>query len=126
MESFESWLLHRVAEAAAVSADLLTEPQAGFEAARARPQEQRHTDALKVISVQFRMPIEKVEAGLATLEASPRMIREAILRRIALAWLAARKRAYRARQYRMFPLRRTDTAEVRRRATAFSESEVLQ
>lgn len=101
MESFESWLLHCVPEATesgAVSADLVTEPQAGFEAARARPQEQRHTDAPKVISVEFRMPIEKVEAGPATLEAYPRMIREAILRRIALAWLEGRKGAYRVQQ----------------------------
>lgn len=36
------------------------------------------------------MPIEKVEPGLAALEAQPRVTRMVLLRRIAEAWLEAR------------------------------------
>jgi hypothetical protein len=90
MESFESWLLCRVAravEAGEVSVDLLTELQAEFEAARDRPQEQSHADAVQDIAVELQMRMEEVETGLAALETQPRVIREVLMRRIAEAWL---------------------------------------
>jgi len=90
MESFETWLLCRVAGAVGageVSVDLLTELQAEFEAARDRPQEQRHADAVQDIAVELQMPMEEVETGLAALETQPRVIREALMRRIAEARL---------------------------------------
>jgi hypothetical protein len=49
MEGFESWLLRRVAqavEAAEVSADLLTEFRAEFDATRARPHEEGRAAAI--------------------------------------------------------------------------------
>jgi len=47
------------------------------------------------------MPIEKVEAGLAALEAQPRVIREVFLRRIAEAWLEAQRRTWDLRRNRI-------------------------
>ncbi len=50
LEDFETWLLHRVAqavEAAEVSADLLTELQAEFEAARERPLDESEAGAIR-------------------------------------------------------------------------------
>ena len=41
------------------------------------------------------MPIEKVETGLAAIEAQPRVIRELGMRRIAEAWLEGQRRAQR-------------------------------
>jgi hypothetical protein len=95
-ESFESWLLRRVAqfvEAGEVSADLLTELRAEFEASRAKPLEQSHADAVQDIAIELHVPMEKVEAGLVALEAQPRTIREALMRRIAEAWLEGQRRA---------------------------------
>jgi hypothetical protein len=94
VESFESWLRRRVAQAVGageVSVDLLTELQAEFEAARDRPQAQSQADAVQDIAVELQMPIEKVEAGLAALEAQPRVIRELVMRRIGEAWLEGQR-----------------------------------
>ena len=41
------------------------------------------------------MPVEEVEAGLAALEARPRVIREVFLRRIGETWLEGHRKAYR-------------------------------
>ncbi|MGD0267384.1 MAG: hypothetical protein ABSD47_20935 [Candidatus Methylomirabilota bacterium] len=90
MESFETWLLRRVAqavEAGEVSAILLAELKADFDASRGKPPEESHADAAQDIAVQLTMPVEEVEAGLAALEAQPRVIREVLMRRIAEAWL---------------------------------------
>jgi len=98
-EPFESWLLRRVAqavEAGEVSADLLTELRAEFEASREKPAEQSQADAALDIAVELGMPTEKVEAGLAALEAQPRVIREVFLRRIAEKWLEGQRGAYRS------------------------------
>ena len=99
LENFETWLLHRVAqavEAGEVSADLLTELQAEIEAAQDRPQAQSQADAVQDIAVELQMPIETVEAGLAALETQPRVIREVVVRRIAKAWLEGQREARRS------------------------------
>ncbi len=96
-ESFESWLLHRVAqavEASEVPTDLLAELQAEFEASREKPLEQSQADALQDIAVELQMPIEKVEAGLAALDAEPRVVREVLMQQIAEAWLEGQRKAY--------------------------------
>jgi hypothetical protein len=95
MESFESWLLRRVAqavEAGEVSVDLLTELQAEFAAARERPQAQSHADSVLDIALELAMPVEEVETGLAALEAQPGAIQDIFLRRIAEAWLEGRSK----------------------------------
>jgi len=77
MESFEAWLVRRVAqavEAGEVPADLLAELRAEFEASRGKPPEQSETDAVRGIAVQLQMPVENVEVGLAALEAQPRVV----------------------------------------------------
>ncbi len=97
MDNFETWLLRRVAQAAEagdVSADLLAELQVEIEAAQAKPPEQSHADAAQDIAVELQMPMEKVEAGLAALEAQPRVIRELFMRRIAEVWLEGQRGAY--------------------------------
>ena len=98
VESFESWLRRRVAqavEADEVPADLLAELQAEFEASREKPREQSQAEAVQDIAGELQMPMEKVEAGLASLEAQPRVIREVVLRQIAEKWLEAQRKAYR-------------------------------
>ncbi|MGD0267328.1 MAG: hypothetical protein ABSD47_20630 [Candidatus Methylomirabilota bacterium] len=73
MEGFESWLLRRVAqtvEAGDVPANLLTELQAEFAAARERPQAQSHADAVLDIALELAMPVEEVEAVLGALKAA--------------------------------------------------------
>ncbi len=97
MDTFETWLLSRVAqavEAGEVSADLLAELQAEFETSREKPPEQSHSDAAEDIAVELQMPIEKVETGLLALEAQPRVIRELLMRRIAEKWLEGQRVAY--------------------------------
>jgi hypothetical protein len=67
MKGFESWLLRRVAqmvEARDVPANLLTELQAEFAAARERPQAQSHADAVLDIALELAMPVEEMEAVL--------------------------------------------------------------
>ncbi len=94
IETFESWLLRRVAqavEAGEATADLLSELQAEFELSREKPPEQSHADAVRDIAVELQMPIEKAEAGLAALEAQPRVVREVLMRRIAEAWLEGQR-----------------------------------
>lgn len=98
LECFETWLLHRIAQAVEprkVSADLLAEPRAEFEAAKERPQEQSHVDAWQDIAVEVHMPIEKVKAGFAELETQPGVVQEVFLRRIAEAWLEGQGKVYR-------------------------------
>ena len=41
--------------------------------------------------MELKMPVEKVEAGLAALNAQPRVVREVLLRRIAEAWLEGQR-----------------------------------
>ncbi len=95
MNTFESWLLRRVAqavEAGEVPAALLGDLQGEFEASRDKPPEQSRADAAQDIAVELQMPVEKVEAGLAALEAQPLVVREVFLRRIAEVWLEGQRR----------------------------------
>jgi len=97
VESFEPWLRRRVAqavEADEVPADLLAELRAEFEASREKPLEQSQAEAVQDIAVELQMPIEKVEAGLASLEAQPLVIREELIRRIGSACLEAQRKGY--------------------------------
>ncbi len=47
------------------------------------------------IVMEIHMPIEKVETGLAALEAQPSVTRELLMRRIAEKWLEGQGLAYR-------------------------------
>jgi hypothetical protein len=49
--------------------------------------QQGRTDAVQEISAELKMSVEKMEAGLATLEAQPWVVQEALLLRFAEAWL---------------------------------------
>jgi hypothetical protein len=77
------------------SGDLLTELWAEFEAARERPQTQSCADAVLHISLGLKMPLEKVEAGLAALEAQRRVSRKVLLPWIAETWLKRQRQMYR-------------------------------
>jgi DNA-directed RNA polymerase specialized sigma subunit len=90
--TFEAWLLLRVAQAVEsgeVPAALLTELQAGFEAARERPQEESHAEAVRDIAENLGIPEEEVERGLAAIDAQPSVTRELLMRRIAEAYRTA-------------------------------------
>jgi DNA-directed RNA polymerase specialized sigma subunit len=90
MDSFETWLLRRVAqavEAGEVPSSLLTELQAEIEAARERPQEEGRAEAVQDIAEKLGIPLKQAEHMLATLEAQPTVTRELLMRRIAEAWL---------------------------------------
>jgi hypothetical protein len=90
MDTFESWLLHRVAqavEAGEVSVDLLTELQSEFDAARARPQEEGRVAAIQHIVDLAGVQEEEAAQTLAAVEAQPNVTRELLMRRIAEAWL---------------------------------------
>ncbi len=79
MDAFETWLIRLVAqavEAGEVSADLLAELHAKFKASREKPAERSHAEAVLDITVELQMPPEQVEAGLAAIEAQPRVVRE--------------------------------------------------
>jgi hypothetical protein len=51
------------------------------------PPEQSQADAVQDTAAELTTPVEKVEAGLAAVEAQPRVIRELLMRQIAEAWL---------------------------------------
>ncbi len=97
-ESFEVWLLRRVAravEAGEMSAALLTELQAAFEAAQATPQEAAHTAAVRHVAEIAGVPEEQAAETLAAIEAQPEGIRDRLLRRIAEEWLEGQRESYR-------------------------------
>ena len=99
MESFETWLLRRVAqavEAGEIPAALLAELQAEIETARERPQEEGHAEAVQDITARLDIPLEQAEKSLNTIEALPTVTRELLMRYIVEAWLEGERRAYRA------------------------------
>jgi len=99
METFETWLLYRVAhavEAGEVSGDLLTELQAELKAARERPQAEGHARAVQEIAERVDVPVAQIEHLLAAFEAQPSVMRQGLLRRLAEAWLAGARKAYSA------------------------------
>ncbi len=96
LEPFESWLLHRVAqavEAGEVSADLLTELQAEIQAARDRPQAESHAEAVREMAERLGIPLAEAERALAAVEAQPRVTREMLLLQIVEAWLEGQRKA---------------------------------
>ncbi len=97
-ESFETWLLRRVAqavEAGELPAALLAQLQAKVEAAREKPQEERHAMAVREIAEIAGIDQDQAAETLAAIEAQPTVTQEGLLRRIAEAWLEARRKAYR-------------------------------
>jgi hypothetical protein len=95
MDTFETWLLRRVAqavEAGEMPTALLTELRAELNGPRAKPREQSHSNAAQDIAVGPQMLVEKVEAGLGALEAQPRVVREVLMRRVAEAWLEGQRK----------------------------------
>jgi hypothetical protein len=76
LEGFETWLLHRVAqavEAGEVPADLLTELQAELVAARERPEEEA---AVQNLAALAEIPEEEAAKALAAIEARARVRRQ--------------------------------------------------
>lgn len=97
MEPFEIWLLRRVAqdvETWEVRADLLTELMGEIEAAKDRPQEESHAEAVRDITEGLGIPLTEAERALAALEPQPTVTREILMRRIADAWLEGHWRAW--------------------------------
>jgi len=101
METFESWLLHRVAhavEAGDVSADLLSELCTETERAGDLPQEEGHALAIQDLAKRLDVPVERVENMLAIFEAQPTVTRQLLLRQVVEVWLAGQRKAYQARE----------------------------
>jgi len=83
-EPFETWLLHRVAEAVEgneVSTTLLTDPHEAIAEVRARPPEARDARALMDLAERVNLPVDDLTELLATLQAQPTAVRERFLRR---------------------------------------------
>lgn len=88
MDAFEVWLLRRVAqavEAGGVPGSLLTQLQAEIDAARERPQEEGHAEAVQDIAERLNIPLKRAEDMLAESEAQPTVTRERLMRRIVEA-----------------------------------------
>jgi len=101
-EPFETWLLHRVAEAVEgneVSADLLTDLHAALAEARAQPPEARETLALMDLAERVNIHVDELTELLATLEAQSLEARERFLRGFVEAWLMQQREAYEAEQH---------------------------
>ena len=100
-QPFETWLLHRVAEAVEgneVSADLLTELHTAIAEVRARPPVARDALALMDLAERVNLPVDHLTELLATLQAQPTAVRERFLRRFVEAWLMQQREAYDAEQ----------------------------
>ncbi len=91
MDGFESWLLRRVAqavEAGKVSADLLTELQGEFEAAREQSPGEGEAAAVRQIAEIVGISEERAAKALSAIEAGTPVTRQRLLRAIAEAWLS--------------------------------------
>ena len=96
-DAFETWLLHRIAEAVEggeVSADLLTELHAAIAESRAQPPEARDALALMELAERVNLPVDYLTELPATLEGQPIEMRERFLRRFVEAWLVHQREAY--------------------------------
>ena len=101
-EPFETWPLHRVAEAVEgdeVSADLLTDLHAAIAEVRARPPEARDSLALMELADRVNLPVDELTELLATLEAQPIEARQRFLRGFVEAWLVQQRDAYDTEQH---------------------------
>jgi hypothetical protein len=88
METFETWFLHRVAqavEAGEVPAALLADLQAEFEVARKRPREEGDAAAIRHIADLASVPEDEARSALEAIEAQPAATREMLMRRFAEA-----------------------------------------
>lgn len=100
IEDFESWLLHRVAqavEAGEVPADPLIDLQAEFDAARERPQDEGYAAAVQHIADLAAVPEKEAVQTLGAIEARPKVTRDAE-RRFVEAWLEGQRTARRGRE----------------------------
>ncbi len=96
MDTFETWLLRRVAqavEAGEVFAVPLTELQAEIKAARERSQGESDAEAVRDIAERQGIPVSQAEQALAGLEAQPTVTRELLMRWSAEVWLEGQRRA---------------------------------
>ena len=101
-DTFETWLLHRVAEAvegAEVSAELLTELHAVLAEVRARPPEAREALAFIDLVERANLPVDDVTELRAFLREQPPVAREQFLRRFVEAWLVQQREDYYAEQH---------------------------
>lgn len=69
-------------------AGLLTELRTEFDAARERPQEESHAQAIREIAEVADTDETKAAKVLASIEVQPAVTRELLMRRMAEAWLA--------------------------------------
>jgi hypothetical protein len=101
-DAFETWLLHRVAEAVKageVSAALLTDLQAEITEARGRPADERHRLAVQELAERFDLLVDQLRDLLVNLEAQPTVTRELLLRQVVEAWLKEQREEYRAGEH---------------------------
>jgi hypothetical protein len=84
-------------EAGEVPAALLGELQAEVEAARERPQEKAHAEAVAELAGILGVPLEQIEDGIKTVKALPRVTRKLLLPRVVEARLDAQRRHNRPR-----------------------------
>ena len=99
-ETFETWLLHRVAqavEAREVSTALLTELQGAIAEARRRSPDEQHAEAIQELAEWVKIPVNRLTEILATLEAQLSVTRELLLRRVLEAWLKEQRAEYETR-----------------------------
>ncbi len=93
------WLFRCVARAVVpreVPAELLTGLQGESEAAKDRPQEASHAEAIRQIAELAAVSQAQAAEVLASIEAQaqPPVTRELLMRRIAETWLEGQRRAY--------------------------------
>jgi hypothetical protein len=64
------------------------EPDSGeAEVAKGHPQVERYPQAVRDLADQLDMRFRQIQQAPASLEAQPRVMREAVMRRIAVKWL---------------------------------------
>lgn len=96
-DPFETWMLHRVAEAVEgreVSVTLLTDLHTAITEVHARPPEARDGPALMDLAERVHISVDELTDLLATLEAQPIEARERFLRGFVEAWLVQQREAY--------------------------------
>ena len=101
-DGFETWLLHRVADAVEgdeVSADLLTELHAAVAETLAQPPEAQDALALMELAERVHLPVDHLTQLLAALQAQPTVARERFLRQFVEAWLVNQREAYDAEHH---------------------------
>jgi hypothetical protein len=101
LESFETWLLQRVAQAVEegeVSADLVLELRNAITDAQDRSPGEGHAVAVQDVADRLGISADQAAQSLENLERLPLATREAFLRRVADMWLTEQAALYRRRQ----------------------------